>query len=131
MSRPVIAVMLAGRIRPSPLRDALDVHALRMPVGAHGTLLDAWLKTLGAVPGMTQIEVVVNTPEEAESVKSVGGLRGRRPQETPTVRVVAEPSAWRGAAGLVRDVTDRLPSDAIVFVCEAKRLPPHSLQPIV
>ena len=131
MGRSVTAVMLAGRIRPSPLRDALNVHALCMPVGARGTLLDAWLETLGLVPGMDEILVVVNTTEEANSVNSVAGERSKRHGSGPRVRIIAEPAAWRGAAGILRDVTDHLPDDSIVIVCEAKRLPPHSLQPLM
>ena len=129
MKRPLSAVMLAGTIRRSPLHEALSVHVLSLPVGRQGTLLDAWLEALGSVRGLNDIRAVVNTSSDVEMVESTIGNRPR--DGRPSIGLIAEPAAWRGAGGILRDVASDLSDDSIIVVCEAKRLPPQSLQPLV
>lgn len=131
MSRPLIVILLAGRIRPSPLSEALDVPVLCLPVGPCGSLLDEWLRAVGDLPGLQSVRAVVNTPAEEESVRAILRASCLTRWGGPEIRVMAEPAAWRGAAGIVRDVADDLPEDAIVLVCESKRLPPSSMQPLL
>lgn len=129
--RPMAAVILAGRIRPSPLREAIDVHVLCLPVGAQGTLLDAWMCELAKVPDLLEVRVVVNTAADVDAVSAIAGAYRRGGEGCPVLRIIAEPASWRGAGGILRDVTSELPDDAMVLVCEGKRLPPASLTPLL
>ncbi len=130
-ARTHTAVILAGRLRESPLRESLNVHVLCLPVGHSGTLLDAWLIALRSVPNLARVRVVVNSEEEAAAVRSALPREHRSSEARPSVEVIPEPAAWRGAGGIVRDVTEGLPDDAIILVCEGKRLPPPSLDPLL
>lgn len=130
--QPIIALLLAGRIRPSPMLEALDLHELCLPVGLQGRLIDAWLATLAELEGVFDVRVVVNTAAEVASINS--SLQGDLDDEyTFDVATMTEPAAWRGAGGIVRDVMDVAGHDdsSLVLICEAKKLPPPSLKPIV
>jgi len=130
MTRPLTAILLAGRIRPSPLREALDIPVLCLPIGRRGSLLDAWLTLLASVPGLTEVQVVVNSPGDADAVRTAAGSSHALESCGASLRVIAEPAAWRGAGGIVRDVSIGVDSSSIVLVCEAKRLPPATLAPM-
>ena len=131
MPQPIFAILLAGRIRPSSLAESLDVPVLSLPVGHSGTLLDAWVNVVSALPGVERIQAVVNTPSEVESMFAIGAAACLRPSQRSAVRVIAEPAAWRGAAGIVRDVAQDVDECALILVCEIKRLPPRSLMPLL
>ncbi|MHC5003660.1 MAG: GlgC family sugar phosphate nucleotidyltransferase [Planctomycetota bacterium] len=120
----VTAVILAGTLRPSPLRLAIDLPAPCLPIGADRSLLDAWRQSLAAVDA-EYVRIVVNNAADVEAVGHAAG-RGRR-----SLRIVAEPAAWRGTAGLLQDVTNDLEDDDLVIVVEAASLPPASLEPLV
>lgn len=130
-TRTLSAVILAGRLRQAPLQESLNLHLLCLPVGRSGTLLEAWLAILRAVPELQQIRVVVNTAEDATAVRAVLPRELRGPTARPAIEVMAEPRSWRGAGGIVCDVIDGLPDDAIVIVCEGTRLPPESIDPLL
>jgi hypothetical protein len=130
-ARTHTAVILAGRLRESALRESLNVHVLCLPVGHSGTLLEAWLGALKAVPNLTRVRVVVNSEEEASAVRGALPREYRSTDAQLSVEVIPEPAAWRGAGGIVRDVTEGLEDDMIVLVCEGKRLPPPSLDPLL
>jgi hypothetical protein len=137
-SRTLTAVILAGRLRELPLRESLNLHVLCLPVSHSGTLLETWLASLRGVADLASVRVVVNSKEDAALVRSVlprehrtGGGGGGAVDARPSVEVMAEPAAWRGAGGIVRDVTDGLPDDAVILVCEGMRLPPTSFDPVV
>jgi len=130
MTRPLTAILLAGRIRPSPLREALDIPVLCLPMGRRGSLLDAWLTLLSSVPGLSEVQVVVNTPGDADAVRTAAGSAPALQACGADLRVIAEPAAWRGAGGIIRDVSIGVDSSSIVLVCEAKRLPPATLAPM-
>jgi hypothetical protein len=131
LPRPVAAVLLAGAIRPSILCAALDIHVLCLPVRRSGCLLDAWLDVLGEIPELGEVLVVVNTQREVEAVNRSARISNGRIAYGMAVRTIAEPAAWRGAGGILRDVTRDLSSRSIVLACEAKRLPPSSVLPLV
>src|SRR5437763_15495 len=91
MQRPLTVVMLAGRIRPSPLRAALDVPVLCLPVSTRGSLLDAWLAALAPLPNLNDVYVVVNSAAEAEAVNaSFGGTFAHTTGDSHT-HIMAEP----------------------------------------
>lgn len=133
MDRPLTAVLLAGTLRPSPLREALDVPVLCLPMGKEGTVLDAWLTALAEIDGLDDVRIVVNSERDVEAVEAchraspAPGRSGPRPGR---VKAIAEPASWRGAGGILHDVTGDLPEEAIVIVGEANALPPSSLAPM-
>jgi hypothetical protein len=125
------AVILAGRLRESALRESINVHVLCLPVGHSGTLLDAWLDALRSVPNLADVRVVVNNAEEAAAVTSALPRQYRTSDARPRVEVIPEAASWRGAGGIVRDATEGVPDDVVVLVCEGKRLPPPTLEPLL
>lgn len=133
MDRPLTAVLLAGTLRPSPLREALDVPALCLPMGREGTVLDVWLEALADIDGLDDVRIVVNTERDVEAVEACHErarslpARRRRPGH---VKGIAEPASWRGAGGILRDVTGDLDEAAMVMAIEANALPPFSLAPL-
>ena len=129
-SSQVIAVLLAGTLAPSSLREASGVPTLCLPMGASGTLLDAWLAVIDELDVCSEVRVIVNSTEDVESLMSVLPRR-HRTQRGRRIRVVAEPASWRGAAGTIFDATTDLPDDASILVVESNSLPPASVVPIV
>ena len=127
MTRPLFAVLLAGKIRPSAFGDALGMPILCLPIGSCGSLLDAWLRELSHLTNLRGIRVVVNTPEQAQAVRAAISASCLSTLGEISLDVIAEPASWRGAAGIVRDVIDNVNAEDIL-VCEAKRLPPERLQ---
>ncbi len=115
-------IMLAGSLRPSPLRAELHEPALRMPLRSEYSLLDAWLDALDSVDPAAQMRIVITDLADIDAInallgRSKSGARGR------TVGVIREPTAWRGTAGLVRDLVEKEPADSLVAVLEAGCLP--------
>lgn len=130
-AQALTAVILAGRLRQAPLQEALNLHLLCLPVGRSGTLLEAWIAALGVIPNLKHTRVVVNDIEDATAVRAVLPREHRMTSSKSVVDVLAEPKSWRGAGGIIRDVTEGLPDDAIVLVCEGTRLPPRTLEPLL
>ncbi len=129
------AVLLAGTLRPPPLREALGRPIVCLPVGRAGTLFDAWLGALGSIDELAEIRVVLNGRPDVEAVNAAMSLAVWRPRRGkrrgPNVHCVAEPKAWRGPGGILRDVTDDLDGADAVIIIEALRLPPPTLRPLV
>ncbi len=132
-AQTLCAVILAGRLRQAPLQEALNLHLLCLPVGRAGTLLETWIEALTSIPNLQRTRVVVNTAADASSVRGVmpREIRGAGQRSSNAVEVMAEPRSWRGAAGIVRDVTEDQENESIVLVCEGTRLPPRSLTPLL
>ena len=128
MDRPFTAVLLAGTLRPTPLRQALDIPALCLPVGGAGTLLEAWRRRLGEI-GVGAVRIAVNSDHDAVTVMNGAGPIADPPGDG--IRAVAEPSAWRGAGGILRDVAGDAPEGVPVLAAEANALPPEDLGPLV
>jgi hypothetical protein len=123
------AVLLAGTLKPSPLRRALDVPVLCLPLGATGTVLDAWIDALATVGGCDDVRIVVNTDDDVRTLEPVVRDTEARHRET-VIRTIVEPASWRGAGGILRDVTDDLATDALVLVIEATAMPLRTLRPL-
>jgi len=125
--------MLAGLLRPSPLREGIDIPALCLPMGRKGTLLDTWLNVMRRVPGLDDIRIVVNSKADLATVTKLASASTVTAEDgTPiSIRTIAEPTAWRGTTGLVRDVTVDLKIEDIVIVIEAHCLPPESVRPVI
>jgi hypothetical protein len=116
-------IMLAGSLRPSPLRAELNEPVLRLPMRAEYRILDAWLDSLAKVDPGAEFRIVVNDLADIDTLNSLLAGPCRERARGRKIGVVAEPRAWRGTAGLVRDLVDKLPDNARVAVLEAGCLP--------
>ena len=124
--RSVDVLMLAGALHPSPLRRQLGMPPLCLPLGDGQTLLTAWLDTLRDGVAGADIQIAVNTKQDAEAIRSlveIAGIEG-------APRVVREPASWRGTGGIIRDLCPDGSGRALLVV-EANCLPPASLQSLV
>lgn len=130
MDRLLKAIMLAGTLRPSPLRRELDVHVLCLPLGSQGTLLDAWLASLGTLPGLDELTIVVNTEEDVKTIERETSRHGAAVRGRISVHTTVEPAAWRGVGGILRDVADNVGDNAVIIAAEAHALPPTTLTPL-
>ena len=131
MERPLIAVLLAGTLRPLPLREALDIPVVCLPLGRQGTVLDSWLRSLAAIDNLNDIRIVLNTDRDAATAtSSIEASRAFTTHEA-RIRAIAEPASWRGAGGILRDVATDCPDDTLVIVCEAIAMPPESIWPLL
>jgi hypothetical protein len=130
MNSTHLMVMLAGAVDPSPLQRELDMPLLCLPLGRRGTLLDAWLEVMTRSPGCAAVSIVLNTPSDAEIVRNLADAYCAARPSGPPVSVMAEPAHWRGAAGLIRDMSWNTSFHSVVAV-EAHCLPPRSLEPLL
>ncbi len=131
MDRPLVAVLLAGTLRPLPLREALDVPVVCLPLGRQGTVLDAWLRSLAAIDDLDDVRIVMNTDRDAETVTDRIHHSRAFATRGAAIRAIAEPASWRGAGGILRDVAADCPEDAVIVICEAIAMPPESTRPLL
>lgn len=131
MEGQLIAVLLAGSLRPTPLHAALGQPEVCLPIGNKGSLLDAWLNLLGKINEIRDIRVVLKATCDVEAMLALQSVKPKSKRSKQSVRMLSEPRAWRGAAGILRDVTGDLDSAGAVLVIEALRLPPKSLAPVI
>ncbi len=76
MDRRVIAVLLAGTLRPTPLREALAQPVVCLPLGGSGTLLNAWLDVLRQIDEFSKIRVVLKGQTYVEAVNAKRSYQG-------------------------------------------------------
>ncbi len=127
MSRPATAVMLAGGLRPSALRDQLGIPILCLPVSEQQTLLSLWLMSFAEIGGCDSLRIVVSDGGDAKQICDQLEQVGASRRGQVSVEVVAEPTPWRGTGGVLRDVTEDLHDHQVVLTVEATCLPPTSL----
>lgn len=126
----VRCILLAGGIRPSPLAADAGMHTLRLFPTADCSVLENWIHRLtdlhtAALTDQTEIElrVVFNTSRDiVENVRSRGVVR---------LAFEGESGAYRGPAGVVRDVVSTFGDDATVLIAEANRWLMSSLAPML
>lgn len=127
MSRPAIAVMLAGGLRPSALRDQLGIPILCLPVSEQQTLLSLWLMSFAEIGGCDSLRIVVSAEGDAKQIRDQLEQVGASRRQQVSVEVMAERTRWRGTGGILRDVTEDLHDHQVVLTVEAACLPPTSL----
>lgn len=128
MSGPTV-VMLAGTLRPSPLREAINVPVLCLPLGPDRTLLDAWIRVLAAVDAVGDVRVVGNNERDVERFQQAIAMS--EVEHSGEVRTAAETTSWRGAGGILFDVTGDVPPETTIIAIEANVLPPFDLHPLL
>ncbi|BAM02627.1 LbetaH domain-containing protein [Phycisphaera mikurensis] len=114
-------VMLAGQVRPTPLRRATGRGSLELPLAAGHTVLDHWCEQLDAYAGLhggaTPLSVRVMLDHDADFE--------RNPRFPAGIRLGLErdPSRLRGTGGLLSDVARGYDDDAVLLVVHASQLP--------
>ncbi|MGI9014871.1 MAG: hypothetical protein ACR2GY_11580 [Phycisphaerales bacterium] len=131
MQQPLTVIMLAGAIRRSPLRAALDEPALCLPMTSDTLLLDVWIAAIAAL-GPVDIRIVVNDARDATSIKRhLDRAKRRFGHEKVSIRIIEESAAWRGTGGVVIDTAGKIEQGQLVLVVEAGCLPPASLEGVM
>jgi len=128
MERSAIVLILAGGLRPAPLQQELGVPPLRLPLGRKGTLLDRWIRTIHSAGRCREIRIVVNNGHDADFLRRVVD---RGDAALPGVSIVTQPVAWRGAGGVLRDLSSDVSAADFVIAVESSCLPPPSLEPVL
>ncbi len=123
--------MLAGALQPCPLQQQLPVPLLCLPIGRCGSLLDAWLATIGRSGKCRRVEIVVSTEDDVHALRGLAANRVQPGSQPPTIAVTVERASWRGSAGLLRDVAGSIGDNEIIVAVEAHCLPPPSLEPLL
>lgn len=135
LSRPYLLVLLAGALRPSPLRKQIGVPILSLPITAKRSLLDAWLSAIEATAARNLgVRIVVSSPEDEQVMRRMLRERVQTRQRTPSeTDVIVDPSEWRGPAGLLHDIArqSKIENDTIVVAAEAAVYPPSTLDPLL
>jgi hypothetical protein len=121
MDRAISVIMLAGTIRPSALREKLDIPVLCLPMGSRDLLLDTWQNALAQLRTEMSVTVVLNSARDVATVEAAAS------DQWDQLEVIAEPAACRGFGGLLADVTADLHPDTLVVAIEANGLPPSRL----
>ncbi len=128
MERSAVVLILAGGLRPAPLQQELGVPPLRLPLGREGTLLDWWIRTIHSAGRCREIRIVVNNDHDADFARRLVH-RGNPP--LLSVAIITEPASWRGAGGVLRDLSGDVSAGGFVVAVEASCLPPPSLEPVL
>lgn len=122
-------VMLAGQVRPTPLRRATGRGTLELPLAAGHTVLDEWVQQLAAYAerhaGPRPLPVRVMLDQEADF--------GRRPGGSTALELGLErdPSRLRGTGGLLSDIARDYDDDAVLLVVHASQLPIRPLAEVL
>jgi len=129
VKRGISAILFGGTLRATPLREAIGCPTLALPIDADRTLADVWLERLIDDGGVDEVRSVLNSSEDVDAV--IEAVADHRISGDASFRGLADPASWRGAGGIVYDVTRDMESTEIVIVAEGHRLPPMSLQPVL
>lgn len=111
-------ILLAGKVRATPLSSAIERSLVDLPVTGGGSLMDLWQQQLDALAehlDMSELPVRVMV-DHASQLPNVRG-RGRA-----HIAVQRDPQQFRGTGGVIKDVTtDYRPEDR-VLVAQAAQL---------
>ncbi len=127
---PAAHIILSGGLRPSPLAVATEHSVLDLYLNEEQTVLDAWVSRLGELSPPDAPDVPIRVvhdsmvPAPWPGSPDHGQNRARH-----MVSIEHEPRAFRGPAGLLRDLCRGYDDDRLIFVSEAARyvhLPLHA-----
>ncbi len=111
-------ILLAGKVRPTPLSSAIERSLVDLPASASHSLMDAWQQQLDALAEHLDIDplpvrVMIDHASQAPRVSTPGRAH---------ITVERDPNQFRGTGGVIRDVTrDFDPADR-VLVAQAAQL---------
>ncbi len=123
-------ILLAGGLKPTPVAAGAGMPALRLFPDGERSLLNNWIERIGAlnelqVDPKDRIEVRIVFDNSRDALEA--------PAERGGVDLVfeSESAAYRGPAGVARDVAERFPEDSTVLIAEANRWLHSSLAPLI
>jgi hypothetical protein len=131
MSAPITIIMLAGSLRPPLFREQIGIPRLCLPLDSRTTVLGRWSRAFATMPGKRDIKIVLNSDTAAGQVDAFLALDREISATHVSMRVIVEPTAWRGPAGIIADVTSDVPPDGLVVAVEANGVAPASLAPLL
>lgn len=117
-------ILLGGGLTASPLTEATRCSVLDLLVGPNdSTVFDRWMKQIVGLNGLAvdEMPVIIANGGGTPAPRLEGHQTGRR------VEVVVDKQDFRGAAGVVCDVSRHLDDEALLLVAEAARTPDFDL----
>lgn len=120
-------VLLGGGLSVSPLGSATRCSVLDLLVAPAETVLDRWMRRMGGLNGMAAEDVRVIVAAGGSVPAPESGPRHSRSH----CEVVTHDREYRGAAGVLHDVTQHLSDHALLLVGEAARCPDFDVYDVV
>lgn len=120
-------ILLGGGLSASPLGGATGCSVLDLLVTPAETVLDRWMRRLERLNGMAAEDLRVIVAAGGSVPAPERGTRHSRSQ----CEVVTHDREYRGAAGVLHDVTQHLSDDALLLVGEAARCPDFDVRDVV
>lgn len=127
---PLQCILLAGGLQPSPLAAGAGMPALRLFPDGERSVLDNWIMRIRELSPMREandssIEVRILFDKSRDALEA--------PCERGGLNLVfeSESAAYRGPAGVVRDVAENVAADATILIAEANRWLTSSLAPML
>jgi hypothetical protein len=111
-------ILLAGKVRATPLSSAVDRALVDLPVTAGGSLMDLWQQQLDCLAehlGMDELPVRVMVDHASQLPNIRCGDRAR-------IVVQRDPHQFRGTGGVLKDVTAGHHPDDRILVAQAAQL---------
>jgi len=117
-------ILLGGGLSPSPLTASTHCSVLDLLIGPNdSTVLDRWMLQVRALNGLAAEDmpiIIANGSGNPAPRFSTSRANDR-------IELVEDREAYRGAAGVVCDVSSHLDDDALLLVAEAARCPAFDL----
>jgi hypothetical protein len=123
-------LLLAGKVRPSPLTSRIGRSLLDLPLDADRTLLDLWCEQAAVLARTLALETV-SVRVVVDQAGHIPSPSPARPCERVVLRTERDPNEYRGTAGLIKDLAAAYPADGWVLVGSALQLPLVPLHEIV
>lgn len=119
LARVQAVILLAGSVRATRLREAIQRSMLDLPVGDGNTLLQYWqmqTSALARAVGLRRLEVRVMVDREASEPAATPA------QEGVILSVERDPLNFRGTGGVLKDLSKGYGPDDYILVANAHQL---------
>ena len=117
-------ILLGGGLSPSPLTASTHCSVLDLLIGpSDSTVLDRWMLQVSAINGLASEDMPIIIANGSTNPVPHLGARSA----SCRIELVVDKEAYRGAAGVVCDVSSHLTDDALLLVAEAARCPDFDL----
>lgn len=120
-------VLLGGGLTPSPLTAAAQCSVLDLLVGpGDRTVLNRWMEVIDGLGDLAadRLSIIVANGEDIPPPRLSA-------EAARQIEVVVDRENYRGAAGVVHDVSQHLSDDSLLLVAEAARCPDFDLAALV
>ena len=106
-------ILLAGSVRPTPLRQAIRRSVLDLPVDQHSTILTQWLSQARSL-GISDLPVYVLLDPESAGPTSA--------KDDPALQIMRDISSFRGSGGVLRDMLGAYHGDDRLLVAAGSQI---------